>query len=741
MSVKLKLALSFGLILVLSAVAAFIGVNSLNQLDQTAQGLVNGPAKRQSIVQDLNTTFVAVVKAEKNMMLAATEEDIERYDKEVLALRDEVRNLRDEYRGVASEDGRKRIDAFTVEWERYVAVQDKVRELTHQNSNVKAREMSMKIGAPILQPMIDGLRALSQRLETATGDRARARVLIDRMVGRTIEAVKDQKNALLLNDVAAMEPYERASNEAVADVRHLRDQARPLLGEEEGRQLDQLSAQFERWAKTNTDALALNHENSNTRAAELSASQGRQSLDKAQRVLDDIVGLNQVLMKEATQNASETAASVRNLLITVVVVSLVLGIAAATWMAISISRGLGRSVALANAVALGDLTQTVEVSSNDEIKDLVDSLNAMTANLRATAGVAERIAQGDLTVQAKRLSDKDVLGIALETMVEKLREVVADAGSAAENVAAGSQELSASSEQLSQGATEQASSTEEASASMEEMAANIRQNAENASQTEKIARQSAKDAQASGEAVSRAVEAMRTIAEKIGIVQEIARQTDLLALNAAVEAARAGEHGKGFAVVASEVRKLAERSQAAAAEISGLSGETVKVAQEAGDMLGKLVPDIKKTAELVEEITAACREQDIGADQINQAIQQLDKVTQQNASASEQASATSEELATQAEALQHTIAFFRVDGNGAAKPRTKPAPARPVAKSAAVHAVAHLTAAASGVRAAPRKVAGAKPNGKGNGKSNGAGYAFDLSTGGPDGQDAEFERC
>ncbi len=166
---------------------------------------------------------------------------------------------------------------------------------------------------------------------------------------------------------------------------------------------------------------------------------------------------------------------------------------------------------------------------------------------------------------------------------------------------------------------------------MEEMAANIKQNADNAAQTEKIARQSSRDAEASGQAVNKAVGAMRTIAEKISIVQEIARQTDLLALNAAVEAARAGEHGKGFAVVASEVRKLAERSQAAAAEISTLSGETVQVATEAGEMLNRLVPDIQKTAELVSEISAACREQDIGASQINDAIQQLDKVTQQNA--------------------------------------------------------------------------------------------------------------
>ena len=375
------------------------------------------------------------------------------------------------------------------------------------------------------------------------------------------------------------------------------------------------------------------------------------------------------------------------------------------------------------AVSIGDLTQSIDRNYGGLSQEVSQNLKAMTANLNQTAALADAIANGDLTVEPKPLSDKDVLGISLENMVAKLRDVASQVTSAAANMSSGSQELSASAEQLSQGSTEQASSTEEASASMEEMAANVKQNAENASQTEQIAAQSAKDAEASGAAVGKAVDAMQTIAAKITIVQEIARQTDLLALNAAVEAARAGEHGRGFAVVASEVRKLAERSQAAAAEIGALSVDTVKVAQEAGSMLSRLVPDIKKTAELVEEITAACREQDVGSGQINQAIQQLDKVTQQNAAASEEVSATSEELAAQAEQLQSTIAFFKIDDTGTT-----------VAVGQLKAQAAKMKAASAPKAARAAKPAGTKP------RAAGGGFAFELD-GGHDEQDGEFRRA
>ncbi len=349
---------------------------------------------------------------------------------------------------------------------------------------------------------------------------------------------------------------------------------------------------------------------------------------------------------------------------------------------------LKATVGVAEQIALGDLDVTVNVLSEKDT--LGKSLEAMVANLQATVQVAEKIAGGDLTATVNVLSDKDALGKALATMVQQLNLIVVDVKTAADQVAAGSQQMSSSSEEMSQGANEQAAAAEEASSSMEEMAANIKQNADNAMTTEKIALRSAEDAAKGGDAVSATVQAMSEIAQKISIIEEIARQTDLLALNAAIEAARAGVHGKGFAVVASEVRKLAERSQTAAGEISNLSVESVEVAQTAGDMLAQLVPDIKKTAELVQEISAASNEQNSGAEQINHAIQQLDQVIQQNASVSEEMASTSEELAGQAEQLQGTIEFFKVEDNGRSHRRHSPVPSNAPAHPAITGEVAHM---------------------------------------------------
>ena len=272
--------------------------------------------------------------------------------------------------------------------------------------------------------------------------------------------------------------------------------------------------------------------------------------------------------------------------------------------------------------------------------------------------VAKKLGEGDLTIKFDENNLKGVYQDMKET-VDRLKDVVGSVLSATNNVSSGSEQLSASAQEMSQGATEQAASAEEISSSMEEMAANINQNADNAAQTETIALKTSGDADEGGKSVQDTVTAMKDIAEKISIIEEIARQTNLLALNAAIEAARAGEHGKGFAVVASEVRKLAERSQSAAAEISDLSSSSVQIAEQAGVLLNTIAPDVKRTSDLVQEITAASNEQRTGADQVNSAIQQLDQVIQQNASVAEEMASSSEELSSQAQTLQSVMNFFQ----------------------------------------------------------------------------------
>ncbi|MEW6379179.1 MAG: PAS domain-containing protein [bacterium] len=314
-------------------------------------------------------------------------------------------------------------------------------------------------------------------------------------------------------------------------------------------------------------------------------------------------------------------------------------------------------------VSRGDLPERITDKWRGDFNELKDNLNMLIEAMNEITRIAEEIAGGNLTVRVRERSAQDKLMQALASMVVKLTEVVGNIQIAADQVASGSQAMSSTSAQMSQGASEQAASAEQVSSAMEQMVANIKQNADNAQQTERIAQKSASDAKEGGSAVADTVAAMKEIASKISIIEEIARQTNLLALNAAIEAARAGEYGKGFAVVASEVRKLAERSQIAAGDISKLSTTSVDVAERAGKMLATLVPDIQKTAELVQEISAASGEQNTGAEQINQAIQQLEQVIQQNAASSEEMASTTEEIASQAEQLQSTIAYFRTGGS------------------------------------------------------------------------------
>jgi methyl-accepting chemotaxis protein len=418
--------------------------------------------------------------------------------------------------------------------------------------------------------------------------------------------------------------------------------------------------------------------NQDKEALAIMQGEGAKASRDEQDAIEKLVEAKLKQAKLTSEGNTVLATTASRLMIGLAVGGIIIAILFGLFISNIISNPLRKGVTFAQAVAAGDLTQKVDLDQKDEIGQLASALNEMVA---------------------------------------KLSSIVSEVTAAADNVASGSQELSATAQQMSQGATEQAASAEEISSSMEEMASSIRQNTDNAMQTEKISIKSSVDAKEGGKAVIETVAAMKEIATKISIIEEIARQTNLLALNAAIEAARAGEHGKGFAVVASEVRKLAERSQSAAGEISGLSTRSVAIAEQAGEMLNRMVPDIQRTAELVQEITASSKEQDTGAEQINKAIQQLDQVIQQNASASEEMASTSEELSSQAEQLQDSISFFNIGSQGGRRTTTVTS-RKPVKKMQ----IAHVKSSAQPV------------------KRSSSGINLQLGQAGPDHMDDEFEK-
>ncbi|MEI5688885.1 MULTISPECIES: methyl-accepting chemotaxis protein [Sphingomonas] len=568
-------------------------------------------------------------------------------------------------------------------------------------------------------------------------------VTLGRVSGEIVSQQSAFRGYLLAGDASFLDTYRQRGRDFAAAL----DEARRLLADnprQEAR-LDQVRRLADDWhdhvVEPAIGRMADGQTIDAVRRITLQ-SPGRALMDRLNAEFDAIQAEENRLqvMRRAEQTAAMTT------IVRVRMICLILVILIAIAAAVGMSRTIADPVR-AVADQLGTLVTPVAVARRDEVGRMQGSAQAVEAAFRDVSRVIAAIAAGDLSATLERdyggLGSE--LGQSLALMVQRLNTVVGGTHGTAQQVAAVGQHLASSADQMSQGVTEQAAAAEQASAAMEEMAANIKQNADNARTTETIARQSVEAAERSGAAVSHAVTAMRTITDKIGFVQELARQTDLLALNAAVEAARAGDHGRGFAVVAAEVRKLAERSQAAAADISAVSGDTVGAAAEAGTMLTRLVPEIRRTAELIAEISAACREQDVGAGQVSEAIQQLDAVTQQNAAASEAIGTTAATLADQALALQRGIAFFRTtaaasnaaSGAGADAARPRPAVATPRAAPRPTPPAAPQPPALRGVRTA--RLLTPQPGQKAN-TPQVRGFALDLTVGDADPEDAEFER-
>ncbi len=722
-----KLAVGFGSLLVLLVVASFVGFNGIQTVAHSLFVVGNEEAPVVDMANEMKISLMEARNAmeEYKSATAALATDDSSILESIKASYDETLAEFDEFAGAILEGARLESGTVVIKTDNE-KLADLVRDADDMHNNkfqVAANEM-MNTGQKLLLKKAETDKAMEEMeriYDEVYDDASKVEELISEEISSRASSSKLGNKAMaILNEEV---PLADMANELKIAMAQTRIKLEEFVQGRDLKEMDDLEKEYIEWValfdekviaileggtvegktiiatdnqaiinsvkeldenhtdfQKQADALMKNHRI--TIDLSIKSEEAMEKLDnfgdEAAEMLSMVEALAGGEMEAAKDEGAASKKSAINVLFIVSSLSILLGIILGIVITKGITGPLSKGVDFAKAISEGNLSVKVDIEQNDEV---------------------------------------GILSSALSEMAGKLRNIVGEIRSASENVSSGSQQLSSTSEQMSQGATEQAANAEEASSSMEQMSANIRQNSDNAQQTDKIAVKASRDAEEGGKAVSQAVTAMKDIAGKISIIEEIARQTNLLALNAAIEAARAGEHGKGFAVVAAEVRKLAERSQTAAAEISDLSSSSTEVAEQAGEMLSKLVPDIQKTAELVQEINAASNEQNSGAEQINKAIQQLDQVIQQNAGASEEMSSTAEELASQAEQLQDTIAFFKTGDEESRKSSARTGASRVVAQ------VKHTETKT------PQIVSHETP-----------GVSLDMTSGGNDKTDDEFEK-
>lgn len=507
------------------------------------------------------------------------------------------------------------------------------------------------------------MNGIEERLvETVEGPVQEVR-LAGLMQESLLELGRAERNMLLLED-ADTEAYIETIDSEVTEFQNEEREFRTLVAGTELEEIgDRLAALFDSYLEgvRQVEELALEGTEAATgEALAIVNGEARQQVEEMDNILNSIYETAEEHLAGARSAAEENYQSALLTILIVTAAVFLLTIGLAFWVARYIIKSLDRTGRVLYSLSEGDTDHDLGTIGNDEIGNMMGSLQRLIDGISEKSTAIARISDGNLDTEVNPTSDKDTLGHSMVTMRETLVDMVRQIQGSADQIAAGSTQISDSSQELSEKNTEQASSVEEISANMDEISATTKQNRDNSQETESMAKQSAQEITKGGEQVDQTVQAMREIAEKIDVIQEIAGQTSMLSLNASIEAARAGEHGKGFAVVASEVQKLAESTQNAAKEIDDLTTSSVEVAEQAGQMIEKVVPNIQKTAELISEIAASSREQSDGITEVSTATQQVNTAVQDNAAASEELASTSEELSAQASQLQQLIGYFKL---------------------------------------------------------------------------------
>lgn len=663
MTIRNKLILAFAALVSLMIIIFIIAYLRISMVSDRINAMMNGTVVQQISIARIRQYTGNIVRDQKKIITETNDQRISDLAQQLEASEKVIEKDMLTIQALSTGELLAISQQLELKLQSMMKVSRDIVRLATENSEAIATDKSFNECRAELTKAITTLDELSKYISGSGTKEQLAAVL---QVKTDLIALYNQEKNLILSSTDAARKQVRDETSVIEnDLELAVTQLSRAISGEALVLLERYTRHYASFYTVHREVMELAFKSTNAKALALSNGQADVVAVDVAKTVDSYLDRINIQLGKEREETNEMYASAIRIMVSIILLAIVISLLMAMWLLRGIMGSLNNAADAVKKISAGDFSADVKITNEDEIGVMLKQFQQMVEKLRSSVNIAKRVSKGDLMIDFEAEKQRGgELDDALEQMVKNLREIVFTIYNGADNVTAASHQVASASQQMSRGAQEQASATEEVSSSMEQMAANISQNTDNSRETEKIASKALKDIQASSESVAEAVDAITVIADKIVIIEEIASKTDLLALNAAVEAARAGEHGKGFAVVAAEVRKLAERSQRAAAEITDISVRTVKQARESKELLNSTLPDISRTAELVQEIAAASTEQSQGSTQVNKAIQQLSHVTQGNASAAEEMSSNAEELNSQAEELKAAISYFKLDYRG-----------------------------------------------------------------------------